>query len=48
MMGNGVSGKSTGVERQHNYGEVDIDDNVDIKLGDFGAPEIGTFFHRER
>lgn len=46
MLGNGVSGKATGMEKSHNYGEVEIDEDVDAIQGDYGAAEISSFFHR--
>lgn len=45
-MGNGLSSRPTGLERQHKYGNVEIDNEGNLAQGDMNADQIAAFFAR--
>lgn len=45
-MGNALGSRPTGVERQHKYGDVEIEDEGNLGMGDMSTEEITAFFAR--
>lgn len=46
LMGNGISSRPTGLERQHTYSDVEIEDEGNLRMGDMSEDRIAAFFAR--